>query len=259
MKNTAITTLFFSVMLSSCTHYYYVPNIQNVPLFREKNEYRISGSYGFGDESSCAEIQAAYSVTGKIGVMADFMTAKGGKVSDNNWGKGSYFGGAIGYYKPLGKYGVFEIYGGLAGSSQHHVYTILNYNGGTIYNSFGGTSDLSFLKVFVQPSIGLTSKTFDIAISTRISRVSFTNIDNSILGNPDLFASVNALSDKSHLFIEPCFTVRGGWKYLKIQLQAAYSGYLNSPGLHFGEELHLSVGLYVAIAGRYRKDNPKNQ
>ena len=91
MKNLTITILFYSVLLCSCSHYYYVSNVQNVPLFREKNEYRISGIYAVGDETTCAEVQAAYSVTGKIGIMADFMTAKGGNVSDNNWGKGNYF------------------------------------------------------------------------------------------------------------------------------------------------------------------------
>lgn len=81
MKNLTTTCFFLSVLLSSCSHYYYVPNVQNVPLFREKNEYRISGSYGFGDESSCAEVQAAYSVSDKIGIMTDFMSAKGGTIN----------------------------------------------------------------------------------------------------------------------------------------------------------------------------------
>lgn len=78
------------------------------------------------------------------------------------------------------------------------------------------------------------------------------------MGTP-IYIITFALSDKSHLFFEPCITVRGGWKYVKVQLQASYSGYLNKPRLYIGEESHLSVGLYVAIAGRYKKDNPKNQ
>ena len=32
------TRIFFlAVICTSCSHYYYVPNVQNVPLFREKN------------------------------------------------------------------------------------------------------------------------------------------------------------------------------------------------------------------------------
>ena len=117
MKKFATTTLFLVVLLSSCSHYYYIPNIQNVPLFKGKDEYRISGAYGGGDKSSCIEVQAAYSVTDKIGIMTDFMSAKGGNVSGKNYGKGNYFEGAIGYYKPIKRTGVIEIYGGL-GSRQ---------------------------------------------------------------------------------------------------------------------------------------------
>jgi hypothetical protein len=67
-------------------------------------------------------VQAAYSVAGNIGVMTNFMSAKGGYISDDNedWGKGNYLGAAIGYYKLIEKYCVFEIYGGVGGCSHHH-------------------------------------------------------------------------------------------------------------------------------------------
>ncbi|MCX6253680.1 MAG: hypothetical protein NTV31_04295, partial [Bacteroidia bacterium] len=129
-----------------------------MPLFREKNEYRLSGTYGEGDESICAEVQAAYSITDKIGVMTDFMSARGGNVSGKNYGKGNYLDGAIGYYKPTGKTGVFEIYGGLGGSNQYHEYT------SAYYNQYNGTSDLSFIKLYIQPSFGFTFNVFDIAL-----------------------------------------------------------------------------------------------
>jgi len=41
MKKQLIALLFLPVLFCSCSHYYYVPNSQNVPLFREKNEYRF--------------------------------------------------------------------------------------------------------------------------------------------------------------------------------------------------------------------------
>lgn len=104
------TTFFLAVMFCSCSHYYYVPNVQNVPLFREKNEYRLSGTYGFGTETSCLEVQGAYSVTSNFGIMTNFMSAKGIENSEESWAKGTYLDVAIGYYKPLLKSGVFEIY-----------------------------------------------------------------------------------------------------------------------------------------------------
>lgn len=252
MNKQTATFLIISFLVSSCTHYYYVPNTQNIPLFREKNEYRFSGTLAEGAESSCKEVQAAYSITDHIGVMADFMSAKGGDISANeNWGKGNYFDGAIGYFKPVGKYGVFEIYGGIGGSSQHHNYITPSYTHGTTSSSFGGTSDLSFTKIFAQPSFGFTTKGFDIVASTRICVLTFNSVDNQISGDVDEYNSLNNISDGSHLFLEPAITIRGGWKYVKLQLQASTASYANNPDLHF-ESYHFSIGLYIAIAGRYK-------
>jgi hypothetical protein len=228
-------------ILSSCSHYYYVQGVHNVPLFKEKNEFRISGTYGEGKESKAFEIQAAYSVTDNIGILTDYMSAHGGDVSDQNYGNGNYFDGAIGYYKPAGNVGVFEIYGGLGRGKQHHE-----------YNLTSGTADISFTKLYIQPSFGITFKLFDIALSTRISRLSFNNLENKISGNTQLYNTIETLSDKNHIFFEPAITLRGGWKYVKLQIQAAYSGYLNNPELYIGEEYHLSIGLYCALGKRFR-------
>ena len=152
--------------------------------------------------------------------MANYMSAKGGKISDyENWGKGNYYDGAIGYFKPVKKYGVFEIYGGI--------------------------------KVFVQPSIGLTFKGFDIAASTRVCVLTFNSVLNQISGNVSENSALNNISNQSHLFLEPAITIRGGWKYVKLQLQASTSSYFNNPDLHF-ETYHIGIGLYIAIASRYK-------
>lgn len=250
MKKLLATTFPLAVLLSSCSHYYYVSNVQNVPLFKEKNEYHISGAFGEGDESSCLEVQAAYSATDKIGIMTDFMSAKGGDFSNKNYGKGNYLEGAIGYYKPIKSEGVFEIYGGLGGGNEHHEYTSI------FENQYYGSSELSLLKLFIQPSFGFTFKAFDIALSTRFSRLSYFNVDNNIYANYNSYNELNTLSDKSHYFIEPAITLRGGWKNIKVQFQAVYAGYLNNPRLYFGEETHVSFGIYIVLAKRYRQDIP---
>lgn len=240
-KKPVVTTIFLAVWLSGCTHYYYVANVQNVPLFKEKNEFRLSGAYGFGDYSECTEVQAAYSITEKFGVMTNFMSAKGGDVSNNDdWANGNYFDGAIGYYKPIERSGVFEIYGGLGGSNQHHHY------------GNEGTADLSFIKLFVQPSFGFTFNAFDIAVSTRLCSLSFNKIENYIYGNPNLYSELSAIANNNYLFLEPAITFRGGWKYVKLQVQAAYANVFNKSDLSFIEQPHISIGLYIAIAERYR-------
>jgi hypothetical protein len=252
LRKTTIATLFITVCLSGCTHYYYVANVQNVPLFKEKNEIRLSGEYGFGDYSECAEVQAAYSLNKNLGIMTNFMSAKGGSVSGKDYGKGYYFDGAIGYFKTINNHGVFEIYGGLGGSSQHHQYSGTNFNQGSFSREYYGSSDLSFIKLFIQPSFGLTFNIFDIALSTRICSLSFNNTDNDITGNSNLYNDLNSTANRSYLFLEPAFTIRGGWKYLKVQFQVAVANVFDKPDLFFVEQPHISVGLYTSIATRYK-------
>ena len=245
-----ITFFIFAILISSCSHYYYIQNIQNVPLFKEKNELCATMALGGGDEVSTKEVQAAYSITKNIAVMADFMSASGGNVSSNNWGKGMYLDGAVGYYKSLNDIGVFEIYGGIGTSNQHHQYSTGNHN--------DGTADLSFTKIFLQPSLGLTFKAFDIAISTRFSKLSFNKVDNQInLNNYEIYNLDTIALNRNSFLIEPALTLRGGWKFIKLQLQFSYTNNLTHQNLKF-ENSNVSLGLYFTIAKRYLNTAPKD-
>jgi len=259
MKIITTITLVLAALLCSCTHYYYVANVQNVPLFKEKNELRLSGAYAEGDESACIEAQAGYSITDKIGVFADFMSGKGGDVSGNNFGKGNYLEGAIGYYKPTGKFGVFEIYGGLGGCNQHHEYSGSQYNNITssYENVSYGSADLSYLKFFIQPSYGITFNVLDVALSTRFCNVYYNRMDNNALGNAGEYNNLYTLANTNHFNVEPAITVRGGWKNIKLQFQAEYAGLVNNRSSSFGEDWHLSIGLNVAFAKGFWQSAPK--
>jgi len=71
----------------------------------------------------------------------------------------------------------------------------------------------------------------------------------------DDYAAINALQDKGHPFAEPAFTLRAGWKNIKLQFQASYVANLNSPTLFFGEEAHISFGLYFTLANRLKRES----
>lgn len=247
MKKQVVIVLFTGVLCCSCTHYYYVANVQNVPLLAEKYEFRVSGFFGGGDESNSIEIQTAYAAGDKIGIMADFMSAWGGDASDQDYGRGSYFDGAVGYYKPFRRNCVFEIYGGLGTSTQRHEYEDLYYDSGTgnINSRYGGRSSLSFVKLFIQPSVGIKSPLFEAAVSARLCRLSYFKIESDYIED-----DLSNIGDKSHYFIEPALTVRGGWKNFKLQVQIVYSGYLNSSTDNFYESGHLSGGLYFNIPSK---------
>jgi hypothetical protein len=245
MKKPVILILSALFLLSSCSRYYYVADTQNIPLFREKNEYRLSGAFGFGDESKAIEVQSAYSISDNIGVMANLMHAWGGDIQGKDYGRGTCIDGGIGYFKPIKNYGVFEIYGGLGGCVQHHEYTGLRYNSvtGSIYTEYDGNSRVASMKLFLQPSFGVTYSVFDFILSTRISSISFMSLENNVFGNTYDFDELNSLSEHGQFFIEPAGTLRGGWDNFKLQGQASYIWHLNDHDYDINEEAHFSVGL----------------
>ena len=237
-----VKLILLSVFLSGCAHFYYIPKAYNVPLFTEKNDFRLSVASGMEDNSSSVDIQAAYSVTGNFAVMSDFMFSNGGYFYERNQAKMSYFDGAIGYYKPFGEFWVFEAFGGLGTSSQRHEYYASDYQ---------GKSRLTFTKSFLQPSIGMTFNTFDIAITPCISRLSFNNIENSATPASAYYNDLILLNQNrvSTLF-EPAFTVRAGWKVIKVQLQYIYSFNLTNAELPF-EFSKVSLGVYISLSKKY--------
>ncbi len=231
-------------MMIGCTHYYYVPPAQNVPLFKEKNEVRITANIS-EDVGTGVDIQAAYAMTDKFAIMTNFSSVK--DESDDDYGKGNYFDLALGYYKPFHKNLVFEIYGGFGSSTQNHKYGY--YNGG----SPGTEADLSFVKFFLQPSFGYTSNGFDVAVTARLSNIIFREINNRASHGSAPYEEINLISqNKSSLLFEPSLTLRGGWKYVKVQAQTVYSKNLSHPELAFFT-YRSSLGLTFAFAERFKQ------
>lgn len=255
-------TVIFS--LSSCTHRYYMPNIQNVPLFKEKNEVRVMAALSTGEDVGAFEIQTAYSITNKFAVMGNFMAASGS--SSRYSAEGTYGDVAFGYYKSLNKYFVFETYGGLGISNQKHKYTFNTNNGGmgtsnqySNYNNYyyytypstpssTYTSNIRFMKAFIQPSIGLSLNAFDFILSSRLGYVSFYDINN-----PGRLQEVRDIEEnRDMLLFEPGATIRLGWKVLKLQAQCTVQ--LNNKADRIQtEQVSFSLGMYFSIAQRFIK------
>lgn len=246
MREQRLLLLFFiSVLLSSCNHNYYIPNSQNVPIFKDKNEARLSVSSGGAVNMNTAEVQAAYSLPFNIAVMGSFMYTEGGNEQELDYGYGRYFEGAIGYYKPVTKNGVVEFYAGYGSSSQYH-----HYAGDGDYH---GKASLFFDKVFIQPSFGLYFKYFDLALSARFSGLYFNKINNGIFDDSYDYDDVDLISrNKTSYLFEPAITIRGGWKYVKIQFQYVVSKNLTNSELKF-ERTNTSFGIYFSIDKRYRQ------
>jgi hypothetical protein len=238
-----------ALLLTGCSHYYYISNVQNVPLFSEKKELVYSGGTLLKYQAVSAEFQGAYALTDKFAVSMAFMHITADY--DKNWGKGSYYEGAAGYYKPQGKHGVFELYGGIGASKQYHRYRSDDLYFDTIMiQKPAGTSNMKFIKLFIQPSYGWKYKSFEIALSSRICNLSFFDINNKIVRseNQREFLNLNDIEkNKNFFFFEPAITIRFGLKNIKIQFQGLVDSYLNNGRNHF-DECHLSLGL----SGRFK-------
>lgn len=244
----SILVLVIATFVSSCSHNYYVSNSLNVPLLTTKNEVHASASLGLNfDEELSGEIQAAYAITDNIAVSAAGLYHESGtKSSNTNYTQHKYFEGAVGYYKPINDFFLWEIYAGYGHNNQYHEY----YDYDNPETPQLRNADLSFNKIFIQPNIGLSFRAFDIAFSTRLSHVGYYDITNNAVGVYATDVS-DIMNNSSSFLFEPALTVRAGWKYVKAQLQFSRSytlsnTYLNTTGV-------ISLGVNISINRKYPK------
>lgn len=254
MKKSTLLLILLAFVMSSCHHSYYVAPPRNVPLFKEKNEFRGNMGLGLSGETTTADFQAAYSITNHFAVMTNFMSLKGGDESAHDSWNGHYFDFGAGYFQNLENDLIFEIYGGVGTSSQQHLYRITTWNapGGTVVQNTG-EADLSFVRLFLQPSIGFSMNAFDVAFTTTISSINFNKINNQIDRIDDEYLQVDKISlNKNSFLIEPGLTLRGGWKNIKLQLQFTYSKNLTHPNLRYNDK-KAAIGISFAFAERFKR------
>ena len=111
---------------------------------------------------------------------------------------------------------------------------------------------MSFRKIFVQPSIGLTFDYFDIAFTPSISNVFYYNINNSLGPSNYVYDHINELSrQRSYFFLEPAITIRAGWKYVKVQTQFIGIHNFTRSDLKFTGQTN--IGLVFSFADKYRR------
>lgn len=245
-KPLLLLTALATLILSSCTHYYYVPSTKNVPLLKKKGDLNFTGVASSASYSNAYELQGAYAVTDNFGIMGTYMLAEGGMKEEHNWGKGNYMDFGVGYFKPFGKYRVVEIYSGVGTCVQSHLY---NYYSNNYPNYFDkASSKLSFNKLFIQPSFGFKGRIAELAYTTGLSYLTFNNISHNISPSELEYKEVQSImSNRRALLVESALTFRIGWKFVKFQIQAQGVRQLQKPKLQLDEGL-ISVGLNFAIA-----------
>jgi hypothetical protein len=245
-KNPARGLSAFILILfnTSCVHYYYAPNTNNVPLFKEKNEARIQAQYSSvsGDQSideiaNGLELQTAYAVGKHLGLQFNYLNASYTDV-DYGSGSGNYFEAAAGYFNPSkNKYWIFETYAGIGSGVVKNIYK----------TDIGEeTAKTSFTKFFIQPSYGYCRKHFAMALSSKISFVNFSASNSTLTqdAHPQDFNFIESFRNgKSYVWLEPGLLIRGGFKSLQATFQVTYSIHDDSNMPFYN--LNSSIGIVV--------------
>ncbi len=236
------------VMFSACNRYYYQPNAVNAPMLKEQNDLKLGLNGSFGNEeidnhnntSSNINFHAAYSPIKYVGLMTTFSNYKydfreedaaAGDVDAH----ATLFEGGVGGYYPLA-----ENDRGLKLVADAYV----GYGGGKLNSDV----KMDFNRLFIQPGLNLTFPFFDVGLAARISGIKYQNFDaNGMSATYIESKGLTNITNDRHFFFEPALTMRGGYKFIKGQLQIVKSaafenipwnadGTMVTMGVHFSLE-----------------------
>lgn len=259
MKGINLYFVVALLFLSSCSRYYYKPNAINTPMFTDGMQGHLvaAGSIGGdgddGDRTTFADLQASFSPIKHLGIIGNYSTYNYSPVSSTATpARAHILEGGIGGYIPVGERKVkmvAELYTGI----------------GT--GKLRSDVDMDVNRYFIQPGIGMRSPWVDAAFNLRWAFVNFSNLDDNGRGNTYLVEQQlvdmygNRRIDKgSYTFVEPGLTVRGGYKFIKVQLQMVTSLPVSAIAWNY-DPVRFTVGLQLSaedLADMIRESNAKN-
>lgn len=206
-------------MLCACKTMY-LPNMQNVPMFKEKGELQAT--------IAVQNAQLAYSASEHVGVIASMYNRRGKIpfVSDDKtteYKTDSYeFDFGAGYMLRKDDENKVEIYGGYGfGRAQLHYIDELSPS--RTNSGRGGSSH--FRKFFIQPVFIQQSKDLDFGFSVRTSLLDFYDFQDKLGKSLDV---------KQPLFVEPAVTINKHVGAFSFRGQLQFSFCAGSAGDGFG-------------------------
>lgn len=236
-------------LLQSCAPALYTNVGQNVPMFKKKGEVAFAvGRGSTGNDHGSAEgisMQAAAAVGKSTEIISSFYSMKND--GGDSEGSGNYFELGIGKFK----YGE---------ESKLTGEIIFGTGFGSIRNSMGSDHiNLKYVKPFIQPSGGFSSKVLDIAFTPRIALVSFTSKSERISDSQQQ-RSLDAFwnENKTSMVFEPGFTIRLGFQNVKLQFQYSHSSFNyewpdGTDRYSAVFDNFASFGAFVLISDRWKK------
>ncbi len=173
-----------------------------------------------------------------------------------------------GYFKPIKKQGIFEIYAGIGLGK-----TLTNRT--TSINDSSLNMSADFTRFFLQPSYTFFSNDIiEVAFSMRYSALKFHNVSNPVPIYDKDYSYMYGINEPLYHFIEPVATCRIGHKRIKGYIQGGFSYLLNNSGhdvfvtgssssvtysrtvksgLLLNNPFILGFGISINIAERYKK------
>ncbi len=239
--------LFFTLFSTiGCAPVYYKPNLMNVPNFREKDElFAAAHVSDYGSDG-----QIAYAVGENVGIQANYMAfsrlnSNSEAIKNNQKTTKGYLGEfAVGYFSPLSEYYTMGIYGG--------------YGVGNVQNDWKaeGISSADLKKTFIQPSVGLRREHVELIVASKMGRMSYFNL-NQTYTTSGLINEFNQLQSPIG-FVEMSYTIRFGFKNVKLQLQATTLERFNTKlELSSYEKGTLGVGICVQLNTKKLNGTPQ--
>ncbi len=195
-----IVALFGVLMIYSCAPAY-IPNVVNAPLLSNKGEFQARLNGGV----SGVDPQFSYAITDNIGMMIN--GSYNFRDDTDSYHKHYFIESGLGYYGKLKEAGRFEVFGGYGyGDVKTDVFWQpgwINYTNGYYH------------RIFIQPSIGAVTDVFEGSFSTRFVLVNMHFRDGNGYDSP--------ANNSFNTFVEPVFTTKIGYKYVKFVMQIGFS------------------------------------
>lgn len=235
---------------SSCNRYYYKPNGVNTPLFTDAGQAHLnvagsiggnSGDYDYEGTRYVFDLQASVSPVKHLGVIANYSTY--GYTPDNP----AAANGNVDGKAHLLEFGVGGYYA--KGNTFKMVADCyVGYGAGQIRSDV----DMRIKRFFIQPGIGVRSPAFDAAFNLRLVNARYSNFnakgmsDDYLMQQNLVNSSGRRIDNTSYAFAEPSFTVRTGYKFIKVQLQMVFAQEITSVPWDYNPSRY-TVGLYFSL------------
>ncbi len=271
----SIVFIFTCLYAGACytPRYVYSPPTQNIPGINKENDIELAANYGSSPNifprrnnySHGFDLHTAWAFSKHFGLMLNenagwernttndsFYPADSSSLSY----KRNFTEASVGYFTPLKNNTKmqFQVFGGAAFGSSYIKDDF--FSNGSFTKKYHQSA---VCKIFIQPAfIFIPSKEFTAALSSRFTKVSFSNIRTNYTALEQNNYLLDSLTINPIFFWEPALTYTFGFKKfpVKFRLQGSISVLLNH---RFVEHRSSNIGMgMVADLGRPKKEKKES-